>query len=287
MTGRAGHPRRAAGLVARTRIEVVTDGVLLRRLQRDPSLPGVGLLVFDEFHERRLESDLGLAFALETRAALRDDLRLLVTSATLDGAAVAGLLGRRGPVVSGPRAAASRSRSPTTRTPPPGDLLDAVGRRHRPTRSAPDDGDVLVFLPGVRELRAVARRCPTRPAGCRGRRPAAARRAPAPRTGRGARLRRRRAAVASCWPPTWPRRQPDRPRRGRRRRRRAGPASPGSTPATGMTGLVTVPASRGSADQRAGRAGRLAPGRAIRLWPAAAHTPTAGRSPTPRSAPTT
>src|SRR5262245_28048374 len=77
----------------RTRLEVVTEGVLTRRLQRDPTLDGVGLVVFDEFHERSLDADLGLALTLRTRALVRDDLRILVMSATLDGEAIAALLG--------------------------------------------------------------------------------------------------------------------------------------------------------------------------------------------------
>ncbi|HEX6419171.1 MAG TPA: DEAD/DEAH box helicase, partial [Acidimicrobiales bacterium] len=76
-----------------TRIEVVTEGILTRRLQRDPGLDGVGLVIFDEFHERSLQADLGLALALDARRHLRPDLRLLVMSATLDGDRVAALLG--------------------------------------------------------------------------------------------------------------------------------------------------------------------------------------------------
>ena len=72
-----------------TRIEVVTEGILARRLQDDPALEGVGLVIFDEFHERSLDADLGLALALDAQSVLREDLRLLVMSATLDGAAVA------------------------------------------------------------------------------------------------------------------------------------------------------------------------------------------------------
>src|SRR5690606_28080669 len=74
---------------ARTRVEVVTEGVLVRRLQRDPSLEGIGAVVVDEFHERSLEADLALAFTLDAAAALRDDLAILVMSATLEGARVA------------------------------------------------------------------------------------------------------------------------------------------------------------------------------------------------------
>src|SRR5688500_15189101 len=78
---------------ARTRMQVVTEGVLTRLLQADPALEGVGLVIFDEFHERSLHADLGLALTLQTRALLRDDLRLLVMSATLDGGPVAALIG--------------------------------------------------------------------------------------------------------------------------------------------------------------------------------------------------
>src|SRR5919199_4762385 len=78
---------------ARTRVEVVTEGVLTRLLQNDPTLEGVGLVIFDEFHERSLVADLGLALTLQSQGLVRDDLRVLVMSATLDGAAVAALLG--------------------------------------------------------------------------------------------------------------------------------------------------------------------------------------------------
>ena len=77
---------------AHTRVEVVTEGVLTRMLHEDAALEGVGLVIFDEFHERSLNADLGLALSLETQAVLRPELRLLIMSATLDGAAVAGLL---------------------------------------------------------------------------------------------------------------------------------------------------------------------------------------------------
>jgi ATP-dependent helicase HrpB len=92
---------------ARTRIEVVTEGVLTRMLLDDPSLDGVGLVIFDEFHERNLQAELGLALALQTRELLRPDLRLLVMSATLDGAPSPGPAhrsGRRGRRARGARA---------------------------------------------------------------------------------------------------------------------------------------------------------------------------------------
>src|SRR5690606_8922768 len=74
---------------ARTRIEVVTEGILTRMLQDDPTLEGIGALLFDEFHERHLAGDLGLALALDVQAGLREDLRIMVMSATLDGARLA------------------------------------------------------------------------------------------------------------------------------------------------------------------------------------------------------
>ena len=76
-----------------TRVEVVTEGILTRMIQSDPDLPGIGCIIFDEFHERSLNADLGLALALEIREALRPDLNLLVMSATLDAAPVAALMG--------------------------------------------------------------------------------------------------------------------------------------------------------------------------------------------------
>ena len=78
---------------AKTRIEVVTEGVFARMILDDPSLEGVAAVLFDEFHERSLDADLGLALALDAQSGLRDDLRLLVMSATLDGARVASLMG--------------------------------------------------------------------------------------------------------------------------------------------------------------------------------------------------
>ncbi|MTV24233.1 ATP-dependent helicase HrpB [Nitriliruptoraceae bacterium ZYF776] len=256
---------------AATRIEVVTDGILLRRLQRDPSLPGVGLVVFDEFHERRLETDLGLAFALEVRGALRDDLQLLVTSATLDGDAVARLLARGddggAPV---PVVRAEGRVHPVEVThldgPGPGDgvvhaTVEAVGRA-----LADGEGDVLVFLPGVREIGEVVRRVADRHPDVavlplHGGLPADEQdRALAPVPGRRRVVVSTDLAETSLTVP------------GVRTVVDAGLArEPRFDPATGMSGLVTVPASRGSAEQRAGRAGRLGPGRALRLWPAAQH----------------
>ena len=149
---------------AATRIEVVTEGVLTRMLQDDPGLEGVGAVIFDEFHERSLQADLGLALTLDARANLAPQLRLLVMSATLDGAAVARLLDDA-PVISAP----GRMFLVETRYAGKGlPLLPAAGGSARQqdsperlvtqliTRALREEhGDVLVFLPGAREIRRV------------------------------------------------------------------------------------------------------------------------------------
>jgi ATP-dependent helicase HrpB len=137
-----------------TRIEVVTEGVLTRMLQQDPILEGYGLVIFDEFHERSLQGDTGLALVLHTRRLVRGDLRVIVMSATIDGTAVARLLDNA-PVVS----SSGRQFAVETRHRPP----PAGPRRHAGfdatfvsgvIRSALTDtiGDVLVFLPGAPEI---------------------------------------------------------------------------------------------------------------------------------------
>ena len=136
-----------------TRIEVVTDGILTRRLQHEPDLPGVAMVIFDEFHERRLDADLGLALTLDARSGLRPELRVLVMSATLDVESLAALLGGV-PVIS------SRGRTyPVAlrwKTPPrPGRLATTVAAVVNEALQR-DVGDVLTFLPGVGEIRAVA-----------------------------------------------------------------------------------------------------------------------------------
>ena len=114
----------------RTRIEVVTEGILTRRLQQDPELAGVGLLIFDEFHERSLQADLGLALALDVVAGLRPDLRLLIMSATLDTGAAARLLGGA-PVIQGEGRAWPVEIIYAERTPGP-DPVEAVVDRRAP-----------------------------------------------------------------------------------------------------------------------------------------------------------
>jgi ATP-dependent helicase HrpB len=136
-----------------TRIEVVTEGILTRMVLADPSLAGVSGVIFDEFHERSLDADLGLACCLETRALLRPDLRLLVMSATLDAAVVSRLLGDAPVIVSSGRSfpVATVWCPPTARQSWEAAVVAAVGRALREQAT----GDVLVFLPGVGEIRRV------------------------------------------------------------------------------------------------------------------------------------
>src|SRR3990167_798520 len=135
---------------ARTRILVVTEAILVNRLVEDPELEGVSAVLFDEAHERHLDCDLGLAFALESRAVLRPDLRICVMSATIDGARFARLLGADAPVVE------SAGRAYPLRIEWLGSnsykrIEDAMaGAVTRAWREC--DGDILAFLPGVGEI---------------------------------------------------------------------------------------------------------------------------------------
>jgi ATP-dependent helicase HrpB len=261
---------------AATSIEVVTEGVLLRRLQRDPGLPATGSLFLDEFHERSLEADLSLAFALEARSTVRPDLRILVASATLDAGRVARLLGDAEVV------AAQGRQHPVEveHRPRPDDraLAGAVADEVA-ALCARGPGDVLVFLPGAAEIRRVVRALADRPLeddvavvplyGA----------LPPEEQDRALRpdpAGRRKVVVATDLA------ESSLTIEGVRIVVDAGLArEPRFDAATGMTGLVTVPASRASADQRAGRAGRVAAGLAVRLWPEREH---ASRDAHPRPA---
>lgn len=133
---------------ANTRIEVVTEGILTRMIQDDPMLEGVGALLFDEFHERHLAADLGLALALDVQASLRDDLRIVVMSATLDGERLAGFL-------DAPRLSSAGRSYPVTIFHFPAkreEALEHQVRRVVDHSLAQHPGDVLVFLPGQREI---------------------------------------------------------------------------------------------------------------------------------------
>lgn len=281
---------------ARTRVEVITEGILTRMLQDDPSLDGVAALCFDEFHERHLASDLGLALALESRAVLRPDLRLLVMSATLEAAPVARLLadgssGDAASTVTASTGTASTGTASTGTAPTrPAPVIVSAGREF-PVRTdwralrenAPPatgiasavrsaltahEGDALVFLPGIADLQRV------------------------------------RAELESAALPddaqvvllhgSLTLDEQDRVLRPRDARRRvvlstaiaessvtldgvrivvdAGRARvPRYDPRSGMTRLTTVRVSQASADQRRGRAGRTAPGLCIRLWDEGTH----------------
>ena len=133
---------------AATRIEVVTEGILTRMIQDDPTLDDVGVLLFDEFHERHLSADLGLALALDVQASLRDDLRIVVMSATLDGERLASFL-------DAPRLSSAGRSYPVTIAHYPGkreEALEHQTRRAIEHALTQHPGDVLVFLPGQREI---------------------------------------------------------------------------------------------------------------------------------------
>ncbi len=246
-----------------TRIEVVTEGILTRMIQTDPSLDGVGLVIFDEFHERSLNADLGLALCLEVRGALRDDLMLLVMSATLEAAPVAALMGDAPVVTSAGRAfpvetrwlgrpvdASMRFEAAVT-----GLVVQAV------EDSATLGGGVLVFLPGEGEIRRVEAALTGRLPGDCVIRPlfgamdfAAQRAALAPVAGRKVVLATSIAETSLTLPDI--RVVVD---AGRARRARFDAAS-------GMSRLVTERVTRAEAEQRRGRAGRVAAGLCYRMW---------------------
>jgi ATP-dependent helicase HrpB len=140
---------------ARTRIEVITEGLLTRRLQADPELPGVGLVIFDEFHERSLDADLALALTLDVRANLRPELRVLVMSATLDTQRVSRLLDDAAIVEAGGRLFPVDLRYAPPRPDARLDEAVAQGVLRALTETT---GDVLAFLPGAREIRGAQRR---------------------------------------------------------------------------------------------------------------------------------
>ena len=245
-----------------TRIEVVTEGILTRMIQADPGLDGIGALIFDEFHERSLNADLGLALALELRGALRDDLLLLVMSATLDAAPVAALMGGAPVITSAgrafpvetrwlPRPLASGQRWDSA-------LADLVVQAVAETPG----GGVLAFLPGEGEIRRVEGllkgrlpdHCLVRP--LFGAMDFAAQRAAlAPlATGRRVVLATAIAETSLTLPDI--RVVVD---GGRARRARFDAAS-------GMSRLVTERVTRAEAEQRRGRAGRVAEGVCYRMW---------------------
>ena len=250
----------------RTRIEVVTEGMLSRLLQDDPALEGIGLVIFDEFHERSLPADLGLALCLDSQSALRDDLRLLVMSATLDGEAVAALMGGAPLLSSEGRSYPVEIRYRPTRS-------DYARQRHAFCEEVAalarrvaerEPGSLLVFLPGAAEIRQVhgALQAAGLPedvllAPLYGRldpheQDAAIRPATAGR---------RKIVLATSIAET------SLTIEGIRIVIDAGLARQlRFDPNTGLDRLVTLPVSRAAAEQRAGRAGRLEAGICYRLW---------------------
>jgi ATP-dependent helicase HrpB len=253
--------RFASKVSRRTRIEVVTEGVFTRMVLEDASLEGVAALLFDEFHERSLDADLGLALARDVQTGLREDIRILVMSATIDGTQVAKLLGDAPVIESQGRAfpVETRYRGRDSRAPIERAVADAVTEGLRA-----EQGSVLAFLPGAGEIRrteTLLRERISDPAidvvalyGAleaevqdRAIAPASAGRrkivlataiAETSLTIEGVRI------VVDCGLARVPRYEPD----------------------VGLTRLETVRVSRASADQRRGRAGRTEPGVCYRLW---------------------
>ncbi len=251
---------------ARTRVEVVTEGILTRMVQHDPSLEGVAAVLFDEFHERHLTADLGLALTLEARAVLREDLRIVVMSATLETEPVARLLGDDAPVI----VSEGRQFPVETRWRPPRDGVPVPLAVAAAVREACADttGDLLVFLPGIADLHRVrGALSESPPVGdpevllLHGGltlaeqdlvlRPSAAHRRVVLST-----------AIAESSVTL----------EGVRVVVDGGLARvPRFSPRSGMTRLETTRVSRASADQRRGRAGRVAPGVCVRLWGEGTH----------------
>jgi ATP-dependent RNA helicase HrpB len=248
-----------------TRIEVVTEGILTRLIQSDPALEGIGLIIFDEFHERSLHADLGLALTLQSREVLREELRILVMSATLDGERVAALLGGAPVVTSEGRSFPVETRYVAPRAGSgPAHIEPRVAATIRQALAA-DDGDVLAFLPGAGEIRRVESLLAAEPlpngtyvAPLHGTLPQEAQdEAIAPSV-----PGRRKVVLATSIAET------SLTIEGVRVVVDSGLARvPRFSPRTGMTRLETVRVSRASADQRRGRAGRVAPGVCYRLWP--------------------
>lgn len=265
-----------------TRVEFVTAGTLLRRLQRDPELPGVRAVVLDEVHERQVDSDLLLAMLVEVRATLREDLALVAMSATVEAGRVAAALGPGTSVVTVPGAlhpvatvwcppARGAARLTPGGTSPAflGHVADVVGHA-----LAEQDGDVLVFLPGAREVDDVVRRVRATAGGVEvlalhGRLPGAEQdRALRPAAGRRVVVSTAVAESSLTVP-------------GVRVVVDAGLArEPRTDHHRGLAGLVTRNVSQAAAEQRAGRAGRQGPGTVYRCWSAGEHAQLA-RQPQP------
>ena len=244
-----------------TRIEVVTEGVLTRMLQSDPSLKGIGLVIFDEFHERSLDADLGLTLCIDMQGVLNRDLRLLVMSATIDTGPVAAMMDDAPALICPGREFPVETRYVGRHTPT--ESIDALCDVVLSTaRSEP--GSILVFLPGASEIRQVARRLEQARLGPQwiiaplfGNLTHSAQNqaiAPAP-------AGRRKIVLATSIAETSLTIEDIRVVVDSGLQR-----VPRFEMRSGLTRLVTVPVSRASADQRRGRAGRIGPGICLRLW---------------------
>ena len=250
----------------RTRIEVVTEGVFTRMILADPALDGVAAVLFDEFHERSLDADLGLAFALDAQQGLREDLRLLVMSATLDGARVRALLGDAPLIESQGRAFPVATRYVGRNS---GARIEDEVARVTLDALAGESGSILIFLPGQGEIRRVAETLQ-------------------------ARVKRPDVDIAPLYGALDGRAQDLAVARAPAGRRKIVLATsiaetsltiegvrvvvdsglmrvPVYEPDVGLTRLETVRVSRANADQRLGRAGRTEPGVCYRLWEEAAN----------------
>jgi ATP-dependent helicase HrpB len=251
---------------AKTRIEVVTEGVFARQIVDDPELAGVAAVLFDEFHERSLDADLGLALALDAQAGLREDLRLLVMSATLDGARVARLMAGAAEIESAGRAFPVETRylgrDPAVR-------IEEQVVKATLGALADERGSILAFLPGQGEIMRVAAALAERvrdPAveiaplyGALDMRAQDRAVAPAPPG-------RRKVVLATSIAET------SLTIEGVRVVIDSGlMRAPRFEPDLGLTRLETIRVSRANADQRRGRAGRIEPGICYRLWEEAAN----------------
>ena len=255
-----------------TRVEVITEGILTRMIQEDPALEGVAAVVFDEFHERSLNADLGLALALDAQAVLRPELRILIMSATLEAKRLGEWL--PAPVVSSagflfpidthyldPRRTSSLPNKPNER------LAELVPAQVKLALNTHPEGDILVFLSGVGDLQRSARKLESLPDHIdlhllHGELPLETQDAAL----RPAKAGRRKVILATSIAET------SLTIEGVRVVIDGGFARvPRFVPRTGFTTLETVPVARAAADQRRGRAGRLGPGTCYRLWTEAEH----------------
>lgn len=256
--------RMDAKVSAKTRIEVVTEGVFTRMILDDPELAGTACVIFDEAHERSLDGDLGLALALDAQGALRPDLRILVMSATINGARVRDLLGDADLVTSEGRAFPVETKHLPRRTDArlEGEVAAAALRA-----LDEDPGSVLVFLPGQAEIRRTLEALSGKVGADVDLAPLYGALQPSEqdRAIRPAAPGRRKVVLATSIAET------SLTIEGVRIVVDAGLSRvPRYEPDTGMTRLETVRVSRASADQRRGRAGRTEPGVCWRLWPEAA-----------------